>query len=79
MIKTFNKELQGLMDLIAQETEKKLNQAEKDYEAGVRDCENGIYDKWYRYHHPYDGRAYDLGWTRQNKITQNETVKFLEG
>lgn len=70
-------ELQTLANMIAAEADKKLQTAVKDYECGMNDCKNGIYDKWYRYHHPYDGRAYDLGWCEQNKTTQNETVRFL--
>lgn len=60
------------------ECENRIEMAKKNYEAGKRDCKHGIYDKWYRYHTEYDGRAYDLGWVEQNAETQNETVKFLE-
>lgn len=50
----------------------------KDYYKGVEDCKVGIYDKWYRYHHSFDGYAYNDGWTAQNSITQNESVRFIE-
>ena len=49
-----------------------------DYWKGVEDCEAGIYDKWYRYHHPFDGAAYNAGWTNQNTITKNDVVRFIE-
>lgn len=32
-----------------------------DYNAGRRDRMVGYYDKWYRYNHCADGRAYDAG------------------
>ena len=50
----------------------------KDYLKGVEDCKIGIYDKWYRYNHPFDGLAYNDGWTHQNTITKNDTVRFIE-
>ena len=49
-----------------------------DYAKGVEDCKHGVYDKWYRYNHPFDGYAYDLGWRSQNSITQNDVVTFIE-
>ena len=49
-----------------------IKQARHDYDQGMNDCKNGIYDK-------DDGRAYDLGWVFQNQTTQNETVKFVRG
>lgn len=52
--------------------------AMRDYEAGKRDCKSGIYDKWYRYNADNDGMAYDIGWTEQNKETQNGVVRFLD-
>lgn len=48
------------------------------YTAGVNDCKLGIYDKWFRYNASDEGEAYDMGWTEQNKITQNEEVYFVE-
>lgn len=38
-----------------------LETAEKDIKAGYRDRMAGYYDKWYRYNHADEGRAYDLG------------------
>lgn len=55
-----------------------LSRAANHYDAGVRDCKAGIYDKWYRYHTPNDGQAYDMGWIEQNKETENEKVTFLD-
>lgn len=52
--------------------------ARTDYHAGMRDCQSGIYDKWYRYSRDDDGRAYDLGWQYQNETTKNDSVKFIE-
>lgn len=63
---------------IQQEADSRKASARKHYEAGKNDCKAGIYDKWYRYNTRNDGRAYDIGWTEQNAITKNETVKFLE-
>lgn len=42
------------------------------------DCQAGVYDKWYRYNAANDGMAYDLGWTEQNKTTQNGVVRFID-
>ncbi len=49
----------------------------QDFRAGIRDCKNGIYDKWYRYNRKDDGVAYDRGWMRQNKTTMVEYVEFI--
>lgn len=49
-----------------------------DYYKGVEDCKHGIYDKWFRYNHPFDGSAYNDGWCAQNAITQNDSVRFIE-
>ena len=49
-----------------------------DFAKGVADCKHGIYDKWFRYNHPNDGYAYNLGWCCQNYITQNDAVLFIE-
>ena len=38
-----------------------LETAEKDIRAGYKDRMVGYYDKWYRYNHADEGRAYDLG------------------
>ena len=38
-----------------------LETAKKDIECGYRDRMVGYYDKWYRYSHADEGRAYDLG------------------
>lgn len=56
------------------EANEKNEVAQKDYNQGMQDCKLGIYDKWYRYNHPYDGMAYELGWCEQNQTTQNEVV-----
>lgn len=71
------KTLQDLENEIMAEAQAKVEQAKKDYFAGANDCKNGIYDKWYRYNRKDDGRAYDLGWMKQNETTENETVKFI--
>ena len=49
-----------------------------DFAKGAEDCKHGVYDKWYRYNHPLDGYAYNLGWCVQNSITQNDSVLFIE-
>lgn len=71
-------ELDKLLNLIDEEANRQKEQARKDFEAGMNDCKAGVYDKWYRYHHQYDGAAYDAGWVEQNKTTQNEKVRFME-
>lgn len=63
---------------VEHEAEERIAQALKHYEAGKRDCKNGIYDKWYRYNTYQDGQAYDMGWTEANEEVQNENVRFLE-
>ena len=58
--------------------ELRVQTARRHYDAGREDCRRGVYDKWYRYHAAQDGRAYDLGWTAENKTVRNDCVKFLE-
>lgn len=55
-----------------------LSCAANHYDAGVRDCSAGIYDKWYRYNTPHDGQAYDMGWIEKNKEIQNDHITFLD-
>lgn len=50
----------------------------RHYEAGKRDCQVGVYDKWYRYNTANGGAAYDLGWTEQNETTRNDVVRFID-
>lgn len=52
--------------------------AMRNYEAGKRDCQAGVYDRWYRYNTANDGMAYDLGWVEQNKSVQNGAVSFID-
>ena len=73
-----NEKLVEMVIGIEHEAEERIVCALKHYEAGKRDCKNGIYDKWYRYNTHQDGRAYDIGWTEANEEIQNETVRFLE-
>lgn len=70
--------LEALLSEIQAKADQAKMTAKRDYEAGMVDCQNGIYDKWYRYNHRDSGRAYDLGWVEQNKTTQNDTVQFIE-
>lgn len=76
-MKTINDLLQEMTEASQQRLASQLEVARRDYHEGAEDCKNGIYDKWYRYNHEDCGIAYDLGWTTQNQITQNETVTFL--
>lgn len=69
--------LSALVDEIQSETDRKIENTRRFYEAGKRDCAAGIYDKWYRYNTYQDGRAYDIGWMEKNEMVKNETVKFL--
>jgi hypothetical protein len=60
-----------------EEARLKMARIERDYNEGCSDCKQGVYDKSYRYHRRDNGEAYDLGWTYQNEIERNETVKFI--
>lgn len=71
------KTLEALKATIMDKANEKCLIAEKDFHQGENDCKCGIYDKWYRYNRHDDGTAYDLGWTTQNKTTQNEDVQFI--
>ena len=55
----------------------RIEQARHDYNRGMEDCRAGIYEKWYRYNHSDDGRAYDTGWMEQNRETKVENIKFV--
>lgn len=70
--------LQELYSHIDSEAQKKKEVARCDYEAAERDCKNGVYDKFYRYHHSDNGFAYDLGWMHANETFRNEKVTFIE-
>lgn len=48
-----------------------------DYQAGLNDCTNGIYDKWYRYNRKDHGYIYDMGWMETNFIVKNDNVEFI--
>lgn len=63
---------------IHEEAKSREGAARRHYEAGKRDCQAGVYDKWYRYNTRNDGLAYNLGWTEQNKETQNGVVRFID-
>lgn len=73
------KTLESYINELQERFEAKVKAAKRHYDAGRVDCKCGIYDKWYRYNTLDDGRAYDLGWTEQNKTTQNEKVQFIQG
>ncbi len=45
------------------------------YEAGQRDAQAGIYDKWYRHHDR--GEEYDKGWNEEKREDINYRV--IEG
>ena len=70
--------LREMLDSVWINAELEVKAMRRHYEAGRRDCQLGVYDKWYRYNTVQDGRAYDIGWMEQNETTQNETVKFLD-
>lgn len=52
-----NETLVEMIISVEHEAEERIAQALKHYEAGKRDCKNGIYDKWYRYntYHRWSG------------------------
>lgn len=67
------------LEQIQIEAEMRKAAANADFISAKRDCQNGVYDKWYRYNRKDEGYAYDLGWMEQNKETQVENVTFLNG
>ena len=67
-----NETLDKMVLGIKHEADERIAQALKHYEAGKRDCENGIYDKWYRHHRTDDGAMYDKGW----KSAKDETKDY---
>ena len=73
-----NETLDKMVLGIKHEADERIAQALKTLWGWQRDCENGIYDKWYRYNTYQDGRAYDIGWMEVNEEVQNENVRFLE-
>ena len=77
-VKTTSAKLCEMLDGVWINAELEVKAMRKHYEAGRRDCQLGVYDKWYRYNTAQDGRAYDIGWMEQNEETRNETVKFLD-
>lgn len=46
------------------------------FEAGLRDAQAGIYDKWYRWHNKDE--EYDKGW-QEGKREDLEHIQILEG
>lgn len=70
--------LQDLFQHIDAEAQKRKDSARSDFESAERDCEYGIYDKFYRYHRSDNGLAYDLGWMHANEIYKNKEVLFIE-
>lgn len=53
--------------------------AVRDFEAGQRDRRFGIYDKWYRYNHRDEGKAYDEGWQSVKEKDKWNKLTFLNG
>lgn len=76
-MKTIDNIIEELTTVALKRLDAQIATARHDYQEGVNDCKNGIYDKWFRYNHRDNGRAYDLGWMAQNEITQNEQVSFI--
>lgn len=50
----------------------------RDYEAGQRDRRFGIYDKWYRYNHRDEGKAYDEGWRSSSENDRWNNLTILD-
>lgn len=73
-----SEQIDNLVNEVRRAARERIQNILKHYEAGKRDCYNGIYDKWYRYNTWQDGRAYDLGWMERNEEVKNDEVKFLE-
>ena len=48
-----------------------------DYDAGVKDAQAGIYDKWYRHHRTDDGAMYDKGW--KSAKDEAKDYQIIEG
>lgn len=76
-MKTLQQLQEDIRAMYTEEMNLRIRTAEHDYNAGVTDCLQGQYDKFYRYNRDDDGAAYDLGWTTQNMETQNTAVEFL--
>lgn len=53
--------------------------ARKDYQAGRMDRRFGIYDKWYRYNHRDEGKAYDEGWQSVKRKDKWNKLTILNG
>ena len=51
---------------------------EKVLQCATTKQESETAKQWYRYNAANDGMAYDLGWTEQNKTTQNGVVRFID-
>lgn len=72
-------EFERLKEQIMKDAETRVETARHDYKCGMRDCKAGIFDKWFRYNHADNGRAYEIGWMEQNEETNNEHVQFIGG
>lgn len=46
--------------------------------AAWQDCQQGIYDKWFRYNHKDGGTAYNTAWIEANKVYKNDNIQFIE-
>lgn len=58
-----------IMERLVETNPHGINKAQvKDALVGYLDCQAGYYDKWYRYNHSDEGKAYDLG-----RLIANET------
>lgn len=75
-----NKEytLEMIISEIKAECEKRILTARDNYSVGRQDCRNGVYDKWYRDHADFNGRAYDAGWHEENKTVRNTRPRIVE-
>ena len=64
---------------LARQSERNPVNAVRDFEAGQRDRRFGIYDKWYRYNHRDEGKAYDEGWQSVKEKDKWNKLTFLNG
>lgn len=68
-----------LLNEVRQEAEERMRLIQNNYEAGKRDCENGVYDYNYKICKRMEhSRAYDIGWNERNAEVKNTKVQFLE-
>lgn len=57
--------IEEIINDINKDTERRIANAQHDYEQGKHDCKRGIYDEFYKNHRSDKGYAYVCGWRSQ--------------